>query len=154
MMLAEDWIKDAYLEIGAVSAEVPVGSAMTQTAIRYANRLMSSVDYLGLGYAEIDSASDEITIPPYAEEWAVKALAVRLSNQFGSFEGLIDLKTDAQAAYNNMMKHITLDISMGMPAGLPLGSGNQDTCGLGVFYGADPDSVELTEDGGYTLLEE
>ena len=153
-MLAEDWIKDAYLEIGAVSAEVPVTAPMTQTAIRCGNRLMASVDYLGLGYAEIDSASDEVTIPPYAEEWAVKALAVRLANQFGSFEGLVDLKVDMQTAYTNMMKHITFDISMGMPAGLPTGSGNQDACGLPAFYYPDPDNVELTEDGGYTLLEE
>lgn len=154
MMKAEDWVKDAYLEIGAVSAEIPVDAFKISTAIRYANRLMYRYDYLGLGYTTIDSASDDITIPPYAEEWAVKALAVTLAPQFGAFENLLDLKIQAKEAYDSMLKHITFDISMGMPAGLPIGSGNETVMGTGTFYYADLDSIELTEDGGYTLLEE
>jgi hypothetical protein len=152
-MLAEDWFRDSYGEIGIQAAEQPITAPMTQTAIRYANRLMSSYDYLGLGYTEIDSASDEITIPPYAEDWAVLALACRLAPQNGEFIGLQELKIAAEAAYRNMQKHVTLDIEMLPPNGLPMGSGNQDILGTPVFYPGLPDDEELTEDGGYTILE-
>lgn len=154
-MKAEDWIRDAYQTLGQLAAEQPVTADMTQTAIRYANRLMFSYDYLGLGYTVIDSASDDITIPPYAEEWAVLALAVRLSPQFGNFEGLTEIKMAAEVAYTNMLKHITLDVSQTPPNGLPMGSGNQDLSwnGGSVFYPGASDDLELTEDGGYTELE-
>lgn len=154
-MKAEEWIRDAYQELGVLGSEQPITAAMTQSAIRYANRLMLSYDYLGLGYSVIDSASDEITIPPYAEEWAVTALAVRLAPQFGGFEGLMDIKMAAELAYTNMLKHITLDVSQTPPSYLPMGSGNQDSnygCGA-VFYPGAADDLELTEDGGYTELE-
>ena len=152
-MKAEDWIRDAYQELGVLASEQPITAAMTQTAIRYGNRFMQSYDYLGLGYSVIDSVSDEVTIPPYAEEWAVAALAARLAPQFGSFEGLMDIKLAADVAYTNMLKHITLDVSQTPPSYLPMGSGNQDLgCGS-VFYPGAADGLELTEDGGYTELE-
>lgn len=154
-MKADEWVRDAYQELGQLASEQPLTDNMTQTAIRYANRLMSSYDYLGLGYTTIDSTSDDVTIPPYAEEWAVAALAVRLSPQFGNFEGLNDLKMAADTAYRNMQKHITLDIEMTPPSYLPMGSGIQDLdYGVGaVFYPGAADDLELTEDGGYTELE-
>lgn len=82
-MKASEWIRDALQELGVQAAEQEVGGDHFKTGARYANRLMASYDNLGLGYTVIAEASDEVTIPPYAEEWAVIALAVRLSPQFG-----------------------------------------------------------------------
>lgn len=154
-MLAEEWIRDAYQESGAQAAEQPLTADMTSTAIRYANRMMFAKDYLGLGYTVIDSLSDEVTIPPYAEEWAVLGLAVKLCPQRGEFAASQELKDNAREAYQEMLKHVTLDIAQTPPSYLPMGSGNQDlSWGDGaVFYPGAADDLELTEDGGYTELE-
>lgn len=150
-MKAEDWIRDALQELGQQAAEQPLTNDQIQTGIRYANRLMRAKAPLGLGYTVIDSASDEITIPPYAEEWAVKALAVRLASQFAAFDGLADLKEEMREAFKDVLRNQPIDISMSMPEGLPIGSGNQQFC-TPAFYPADPD-LELTETGDYVEVE-
>ncbi len=150
-MNAEEWIRDALQEIGQQAAEQPLSPDQTQTGIRYANRLMRAKAPLGLGYTVIDSGSDEITIPAYAEEWAVKALAVRLASQFASYEGLAELKMDEMEAFKDVLRNQPIDISMSMPEGVPVGSGNQQFC-TPTFYPADP-NLELTETGDYVEVE-
>ncbi len=150
-MKAEDWIRDALQELGQQAAEQPLTADQIQTGIRYANRLMRAKAPLGLGYTVISSASDEVTIPPYAEEWAVKALAVRLASQFAAYDGLGELKMDEMEAFKDVLRNTPVDISMSMPEGLPIGSGNDQFCAP-TFYPADP-NLELTETGSYVEVE-
>lgn len=149
-MKASELIRDAYQELGVLGAEQPLSGDMTATGIRYINRMMQSYDYLNLGYAIINSASDAITIPGYAEDWAVKELALQLAQQNGEYEGLAGIRVNASLALENLMKNRPLDISMINPVGMPVGSGNSEFNGK--FY-PPSDDMELTEIGGYTLLE-
>lgn len=152
-MKASEWIRDALQELGVAAAEQPITSDPFQTGVRYANRLMYSFDNLGLGYTVINSANDEVTIPPYAEEWAVTALAVRMSPQFGPAQSFMELKANERTAYLQMLKHIDLDISACYPSILPVGSGNY--CGNNgpTFYPAN-ENVILDEQGNNILLEQ
>lgn len=152
-MKASEWIRDALQELGMLAAEQPVTSDQFQTGIRYANRLMASYDNLGLGYTIIANASDEITIPPYAEEWAVIALAVRLSPQFGPNETLMELKTNERVAYRQMLQHIDMDISMDYPSILPVGSGNECNFSDVRFFPSTENNL-LTEQGDYLIAED
>lgn len=151
-MKAEDWISDALLEIGVGAAEQPVQPSHMQTGIRYGNRLMFAHDFLGLGYTVVSSANDTVTIPPFAEDWAVKALALSMSKQFGPNDNEAALRADVTKSYKLMLKHIPLDISMNMPEILPVGSGNE-CYASGVFYPGD-ENVILDEQGQYILLED
>ena len=150
-MKAEEWIRDALQELGQQAAEQPLTNDQIQTGIRYANRLMRAKAPLGLGYTVIDSASDDITIPPYAEEWAVKALAARMASQFAAFDGLIELRLDEAEAFKDVLRNTPIDVSMSMPEGLPIGSGNDQFC-TPRFYPADP-NLELSETGSYVEVE-
>lgn len=149
-MKAAEWIKDALLEIGVQAASQSVSPDKFQSGIRYANRLMSSHDNLGLGYTELSNANDEVTIPPYAEEWAVYALAVRLNTQFGPNQDIVELKDKERTAYRQMLKHIDIDMSVSYPSILPTGSGNGY---FNNFYHGGGDNYLLTEQGDYILTE-
>jgi hypothetical protein len=150
-MIASEWIRDALQEIGQQAAEQPLTADQIQTCIRYANRMMRAKAPLALGYSVISSASDEVTIPPYAEEWAVKGLAVRLASQFAAYDGLAELKMEANEAFKDVLRNQPLDISQSMPETLPVGSGNQQVW-TQTFYPADP-NLELTETGDYVEVE-
>lgn len=152
-MKASEWIRDSLQELGMLAAEQPVTPDQFQTGIRYANRLMASHENLGLGYTVIANANDEVTIPPYAEEWAVIALAVRLSPQFGPNETLGELKMNERVAYNQMLNHIPMDISCDYPSTLPVGSGNECASGDIRFYPGEENNL-ATEQGDYLIAED
>jgi len=152
-MKASEWIRDSLQELGMLAAEQPVTPDQFQTGIRYANRLMASYDTLGLGYTIIDSANDDVTIPPFADEWAVKALAVRMSTQYGPNETIGLLKDDERVAYRQMLKHIDADISCDYPSILPLGSGNDCYLSGQRFFPDRGDRI-TSEQGDYLITEE
>ena len=152
-MNASEWIRDSLQAIGIQAAEQPITSDQFQTGIRYANRLMQSYDSLGLGYTIIANANDEITIPPFAEEWAVFALASRLSSQFGPNDTIAEIRANERTAYLQMLKHIDTDMAASYPSILPIGSGNE--CGRlsGRFFPGDPEFI-TTEQGDYIITED
>lgn len=150
-MKTEDWVRDALQELGQQAAEQPVTDDMMATGIRYGNRLMQSHAYLGLGFTVVTSASDTVTIPAFAEDWAVKALAIRLAGQFGAFDGLDALKVEADETYVSMLRNIDLDISQDMPDTLPVGTGNQ-TQTFSKFF-PRTENNELTEASDFVILE-
>lgn len=153
-MKAEDLIRDALQELGRQAAEQPVSGDDMSTGIRYLNRLMRGVDYLGLGYTIITSGSQTVTIPAYAEEWAVFKLATRLSAQYPPTDQIPIIAANEREAWSNLLKqHQELPV-MQYPGTLPVGSGN--SCGDSFdvrFYPEDENSI-LTEDGDHILLED
>lgn len=151
-MKASEWIRDSLQELGMLAAEQPVTADQFKTGIRYANRLMASYDSLGLGYTVIANANDEITIPPFAEEWAVYALALRMAGQYGPNENLGTVAANERTAYKQLLKHIDTDISCDYPSTLPVGSGNE--CHYGPrFFPGNEDNL-TTEQGDYLIAED
>jgi hypothetical protein len=151
-MKANELIRDALQELGQLAAEQPMSDDQYATGIRYANRMFRVFAYLGLGYTIPISSSSDITIPGYSEEWAVKALAVRMASQYGAFDGLDMLKMDERTAYNTMLRNIDFDYSNAYPSGLPIGLAVERDNLLGSFYPTD-DNLMLSESGGYIGLE-
>ncbi len=153
-MKAEVYVRDALQEIGQQAAEQAVEPDEMATAIRYFNRLMLGYAWLGLGYTIISSSSDEVTIPTFAQEWAVYALAKRLSVQFPSMtdSDKITLGDNLKEAWNNMMLQINPSTEQSYPYILPVGSGNENRLFIDRFYPEDADNI-LQEDGDNILLE-
>lgn len=150
-MKAEELIRDSLQEIGVQAAEQPITSDVMQTGIRYLNRLMYSVDYLGLGYTVVSSSSDEVTIPPYAEEWAVFKLATRLASQFPPTDQLQVVMMNERDAWANLLSQHQESPVTKFTGTVPVGSGNQDMWDP-VFYSEDESNI-LTESGDNILLE-
>lgn len=151
-MKASDLIRDALQELSQLSAEQPITADQYATGVRYANRMFASYSYLGLGFTVLLSASEAVTIPSFADEWAVKALAVRMASQYGAFDGLQDLKMDAKTAYNEMIKNLDFDYNTILPSGLPVGLAVENDFGTDAFYPNDEDAI-LTESGRYIAVE-
>jgi len=151
-MKASDLIRDALQELGQLAAEQPITADQYATGVRYANRMFSSFSYLGLGFTVLLNASETVTIPSFADEWAVKSLAVRMASQYAAFDGLQDLKMDARTAYNEMIKNLDFDYSTSYPSGLPVGLAVENDFGVDAFYPNDDEAI-LSESGNFIAVE-
>lgn len=152
-MIAEEAIRDALQELGQQAAEQPIQADEMQTGIRYLNRLMRGVDFLGLGYTVITSSSQEVTIPAYAEEWVVFKLALRMASQFPPTDQIQIIAANEKQAWSNLLiQHQTLP-EMKYDDRMPIGSGNEDGSYSEKFYPPTDDSI-LTEGGDHILLED
>lgn len=151
-MKVEAAVRDALQELGVQAAEQPITHDQVQTGIRYINMLMESYDYLNLGFTIVSSASDDITIPPYASMWLIKALAVELSPQFGGTSQLPMIVQGRDRAYDNLLLQSIEVGAANYPSRLPTGSGNQ--CGTygRRFYPEQPEGINK-EDGQPILTE-
>lgn len=134
-MKARELIQDAMMEIGAAAAEQPITGDEFRTAVRYANSMFASKKFLNLGYTPLRNASDVVTIPDYAEEWAVKALAVRLSPQFAPAETYGMLKDDERVAYHALLQNHQKIKPSRYPNTLPVGAGNECYSGIRFYPG-------------------
>jgi hypothetical protein len=152
-MKAEELIRDALQELGQQAAEQPVQPDEMQTGIRYLNRLMRGVDHLGLGFTIITSSSQEVTIPAYAEEWAVFKLAIRMASQFPPTDQIQIISANERQAWSNLLAHHQELPQMRFDDRMPIGSGNEDGAYSERFYPPNESSV-LTESGDHILLED
>ena len=153
-MKAEVLVRDSLQEIGQQAAEQPVQPDELATGIRYFNRLMRGYAWLGLGFTTLVSGSDEVTIPAFAEDWAVCLLAKRLSTQFPSLpdSDKVTLDANLKEAWNNMMLQVDVSLEQSYSYTLPVGSGNENRLFIDRFYPEDDDNI-LQEDGNDILLE-
>jgi hypothetical protein len=155
--LAGDIIKDSLTEITVLGAEAPVEPTDAQSAIRYLNRLMASLDAKGidLGYTEVSSFGDEITVPAGANEGMVFLLATRLWTQYSDGEPLPS--SLVASAVSGLKAMTALAVTVGAseyPGTLPIGSGNEgNTIGASHFYEDLQDDI-LAESTGSIGLEE
>ena len=160
MEKAETIIKDALQEISiAQESEAAFEAEETQDAIRYLNRMMAAFASNGitLGFTQVSTLGDLITVPDGALEGMVKNLAVRLFSQF-SIPGtpIPALLLQEARQGRDDMRAVAID-SIGpalFPGTMPIGSGNETTPGLfnDHFYKEDGASVEL-EQGGVIGIE-
>jgi len=137
------------------AAEQGIESTEMNIGISELNDMMFEFDATGisLGYTEILTPTDIVTIPVGAIGGAVSQLAVRLSAYFNMpvSQGLAEsARTGLQALYK---LGLTIKPSS-RPCTLPIGSGNETTGTYNhdKFYPC-PDSAILTEDTGNILLE-
>ena len=152
-MKAEEAIRDALQEIGQQAAEQPLTPDETATAIRYMNRMMLSIAYLGLGWTTVTSSSDTLTIPTYAQEWLILGLAKRLIPSFPSVDDStkVDIRDNLNIAWNNLLLGNGAVPEMSYDYRLPVGSGNESVHGTR-FYPEDENNI-LQEGGDDILLE-
>jgi len=125
---AGDIIKDALTEIVVLGAEAPLEAVDAQAAIRYMNRMMAGLDAKGidLGYTEVTSTADDITVPAGAIEGMVFLLAARLWNQYAQGDPLPQLLIANAASGMKAMRAIAVTVGASeYPDTLPIGSGNE-----------------------------
>ena len=155
---AGDIIKDAFSEITVYGAEASVESVDAQFAIRYLNRMMASFDADGidLGYTEVSSFADDITVPAGAISGMVSQLAVNLWDAFSDGQ-LVPQALLARAIRDkNTMRNIAVTIpATEYPDTLPIGSGNEGGTAISTshFY-PDLESTILAETNGSIGLED
>jgi len=154
---AGDIIKDALTEITALGAEASLEASDAQTAMRYLNRLMASLDAKGipLGYTEVSSTADLITVPAGAIEGMVFLLAVRLWTQYS--DGAPPPPALVANAVSGLNAMVALAVTIGsteFPGTLPVGSGNAGGSIRGGRFYTDLESTILAESTGSIGLEE
>lgn len=127
METAESVIKDALTEIVVLGAEAPLEAADAQVAIRYLNRMMATFDAEGidLGYSDVTSLADPITVPLGAVEGMVYQLAARLWTQYALGKPIPAELAAKAGATKEVMRGLTINIAASeFPNTLPYGSGN------------------------------
>lgn len=127
---AGDIVKDALTELVTLAQEQSVPAVDMTTGIRYLNRMMAtwSAKGIALGYTEVNSSSDIITVPAGASEAMVFNLALRLAHGFDVQVGQ-ELAVNAAEA---MKAARILGINpgkMNFSGNLPIGSGNEGSGG-------------------------
>ena len=156
METGQSVVNDILQEILVQGSEQAIQAVDAQTAIRYMNRFMNALAAQGvsLGYTNITSLADPITIPDGAIEGLISNTAIRLlatyditPNQF-----LVVNAREGLAAMRQL--GVTIGASR-FPGTLPIGSGNEYEGGFntGKFYPDEQDSI-LTEQNGHILLED
>lgn len=157
METAGDIIKDSLTEITVLGAEAPVEPSDAQSAIRYLNRMMAALDADGidLGYTEVDSFADNITIPAGANEGIVSLLALKMWPQYSDGSPPDAVLVASVKDGLKTLRNLTVTIgATEYPSTLPIGSGNEgDTVYNSHFY-ADLESTILAETTGSIGLEE
>ena len=131
---AGDVVRDALNELTVQAQTRTIPPIEITAAIRYLNRMMAAYDATGikLGYTEVDSSNDVLTVSAGAVEGMVYNLAMRLANGYD-----IPVSPSLGAMASESLK--TMEI-IGVKIGkanfggnLPVGSGNED----GLVYGTD-----------------
>ena len=153
---AGDIIIDALGELVVQAAVADLQPDEVQLAIRYMNRFMFQLDANGiaLGYTEVNSVSDTVTIAAGAMMGLVKNLAILLAPQFDAVV-TPELARDASNGLKTMRRLGSSVIASSMPCTLPLGSGNEvDGLNNDFHFYPCPDDQILTETNRNILLED
>lgn len=157
MEKAGDIIKDALIEITVLGAEAPVEAVDAQSAIRYLNRMMAALDADGidLGYTEVASLADDITVPAGANQGMVFLLAQLLWDQYSDDRPVPGSLVFKARDSINTMRNIAVTVGQTeYPDTLPIGSGNEgDGIRTNHFY-PDLQSTILAETNGSIGLED
>lgn len=125
---AESIIHDALLEIQAQEGEQQIESFEFQRGVRALNRMMAewAADEIELGYTEVSTPSDTISIPAGAVSGVVYNLAVRLAPALDI--AITPALAKAASDSYKTLERIGFDIDKAnFPGNLPIGSGNYDS---------------------------
>ena len=157
MEQAGDIVKDALTEITVLGAEAPVEPTDAQGAIRYMNRMMAALDAKGvdLGYTEVTTFGDDVTVPAGAYEGMVALLAVKLWTQYSDGQPPPPVLVASVIDGLNTMRVLAVTVgATEFPNTLPIGSGNEGDTTFDEHFYADLQADILAESTGSIGLEE
>lgn len=149
-------LTDAFEDIVVGVDEAPLEASDARTGIRAINRIMSALASQGvnLGYTEVNSLDDDITIPDGAMDSLVSLVAYRLWPKYRTGEPSSTIALNARRALTQMAKIGVTVAPTQYPGNLPMGSGNYcDGDWDNTFY-PDLQSTILTESNGSISLED
>jgi len=160
METAATIIKSALQEILVQASESDLEADEIQDGIRYLNRMMAKYAAQGitLGYTQVTSLADPITVPDGALDGMVKNLALSLQPQFAAPGTPVSQLLALQAREGlDTMRQIAIQ-SIGptfYPDTLPRGSGNEEQTAFRAdhFYTTPEEQIEL-EQGGFISIEQ
>lgn len=157
METADSVVSDILQEILVQSSEQAVQAVDGQTVIRYMNRFMSEIDAglgISLGYTEVTSLADPITIADGAINGLIFNTALRLLSSYDVIPNAF-LVTSAASGLKAMRKIARNPRVTAHPSTLPIGSGNEGFSNFNTthFYPGEEPSI-LTEQNGNILLED
>lgn len=147
-MVVEEVVRSALYLIGQQASEHPIQPPQMTMAIGFLNRIMSGVAYLEFDYVAVDSSSDDVLIPAYAEEWVILKLAKRLAPIWPETTQLGSINDDLKDAWNNLLKqHCNQKLpTCRFQSTMPVGSGNEEFTDLTFYPVCDEDEEECEED--------
>lgn len=155
METADAIVTDALQELIIQASESSINPDEAQTAIRYLNRMMARLAARGinLGYTNVSSLGDLITVPDGAISGIITNLAVELGNQYGVIISP-GLAARASAGTDAMLDLAFVIVPTRFPDTLPRGSGNTGEFGTfnSTFYPGSSDDI-LNEAGNGIELE-
>lgn len=155
METADAIVTDALQELVIQASEASIPAVDAQTAIRYMNRMMARLAARGinLGYTNVSSLGDLITVPDGAVSGVVTNLAVELGNQY-DVPISPGLAARASAGTDAMLDLAFVIVPTRFPDTLPRGSGNTGEFGRfnSTFYPGSTDDI-LDEAGNSIELE-
>lgn len=151
---AESAVSSILQEILVQSSEQKIEAVDAITALDYMNLFMTEQDAIGIsiGYTEVDSLSDNITIPAGARGGLIFGTAVRLLSSYDVIPNA-QLLINADLGLNAMRKLARKPRFTVLPDTLPIGSGNHSFLTRRRFFPGEEASV-LNESNGHVLLED
>lgn len=157
METAESVVRDILQEILVQESEQNIEAVDSQTAIRYMNRFMFEIDAglgISLGYTEVTSLADPITIAAGAINGLIYNTALRITSSY-DIQPNAQLASSARSGLDAMRKIARVARRTVHPSTLPLGSGNE---GFNDFEHAHffpgEEVTILDEQNGNILLED
>ena len=155
METAQTVVNDILQEILVQGSEQAINAVDAQTAIRYMNRFMASLSAQGvsLGYTNVTSLSDSITIADGAIDGLIYNTALRLASSYDVQPSQL-LQVSARDGLKAMRRLAITITASSHPCTLPLGSGNDDGYGEIDYFYSCPDDTVLTESNGNILIED
>ena len=154
MATAAQVLKAALQRILVQGSEADLEPDEYSDAIFSMNNYMESLAAQGinLGYTEVSSLADSITVPTGALRGLIANLAIEIAPDYNGVlsQGLIEAASDGMEAMEQLGINI---VECAMPNTLPIGSGNTYTPGWDANYFTDLEDEILAEASGAIGLE-
>lgn len=122
---AHSIIKDSLQELLVQASEQPIEPPEFNSAVRYLNRMMSTIPFSNLGYRKVSNPSDPITIPDGAIDGVIFSLALRLAASY-DMQPSIDLKNSARDSMRTLRKLSVIIKPVQFSDTFHMGSGHYD----------------------------
>ena len=154
MATAAQVVKSSLQRILVQASDAPIEADEAQDFIFSMNNFMLDLDASGiaLGYTEVSSLGDEITIPTGALRGLIANMAIEVAPDYGGevSQGLIKAATEGMKTMRLLGQSA---ITSAFPSTLPIGSGNEwNTSRISHFY-PDLEATILAETTGSIGLE-
>ncbi len=154
MATASQVVKASLQRILVQASDAPIEADEAQDFIFAMNNFMLDLDASGisLGYTEVSSLGDEITIPTGALRGLIANMAIEVAPDYGG-EISQGLQVAALEGMKTMRRLGRFIVSSTLPSTLPIGSGNEWGAGRRSHFYPDQEAHILAETAGAIGLE-